>query len=107
MGGQPCPQTTSHVMIPFCIAAEATEMFRPHSDVRSIDEEPCLRPVGGMETSNHFSVIVQEFGRGDIQEEEYCPENSEAGPPVLKGRWAREFSTVPCTIRLEVPSLVT
>jgi hypothetical protein len=58
-----------------------------------------------MEPSNHFSVIVQELRRGNIQEEEYCPENSEAGPPVLKGWWARQFPAVPCTVRLEVPRL--
>ena len=105
-GDEGCPQVISHVMIPFCIASKPTEMFRPHSDVRSVDEEPCLRPISGMEPSNHFSVIVQELRRGNIQEEEYCPENSEAGPPVLKGWWARQFPAVPCTVRLEVPRLV-
>ena len=72
------------IVVTFCIPSEPIEMLRSHTDVCSVDNEPGFCSVLEMEASDELPVVVQELGRGNVQEEEDGAQHPVARPPVLK-----------------------
>ena len=57
------------LMVAFDVSSKAVEVLVPHPHVGHVDNEPRLRSVGAVKSSNHLAVVIEDLGVHSSQEQ--------------------------------------